>query len=256
MSTETDRIEADIDESRHRLNDTIEALGDKLSPGQVVDEVLGLAQGQVGQMAANFGRQVRDNPLPTLLIGAGIIALMMNSTRRQEAPQHEDRHWRLLEEARWRTARLADETQEAYNERLHAAYAKALDLKQEAGEAMDAFKQRVRRAVSSIDYAAHRAGRRIGQAFAGAMHFAEDQASRAGLQAAQARRATVRFYDANPLAAGAIMMAVGALAGAAAPLSTLERDALDGAADTAMRTGADLAQRGAQMVEKTAASMH
>src|SRR5262245_5848849 len=99
MSYETDRIEADIDESRHRLNDTIDALGDKLSPGQVVDEVLGLAQGQVGQMAANLGRQVRDNPLPTLLIGAGIVALMMSSTRQDDsAPrQQDDKHWRLLE---------------------------------------------------------------------------------------------------------------------------------------------------------------
>ena len=49
MSMETDRIEADLNQSRHRLNDTLEALGHKLSPGQMVDEVLGLAQGQAGE---------------------------------------------------------------------------------------------------------------------------------------------------------------------------------------------------------------
>ena len=42
MSMETDRIEADLNESRHRLNDTLSALGSKLSPGQMLDEVLGL----------------------------------------------------------------------------------------------------------------------------------------------------------------------------------------------------------------------
>ena len=78
MTAETDRIEADINRSRHALNDTIEQLGGKLSPGQMLDEALGLAQGQAGQFTGNLGRQVRDNPLPVLLIGAGIGMLFMN----------------------------------------------------------------------------------------------------------------------------------------------------------------------------------
>ena len=61
--TETDKIEAEINRSRHALNDTIEQLGGKLSPGQIVDEALGLAQGQLGQFTANLGRTARDNPI-------------------------------------------------------------------------------------------------------------------------------------------------------------------------------------------------
>lgn len=260
MSYETDRIEADISESRHRLNDTIEALGHKLSPGQIVDEVLGLAQGQAGHFAANLGRQVRDNPLPAVLIGAGLVALMMNNNARTEHSDYDDRHWRAIDEARWRTARLAHETQEAFEARLHDAYAKALDLRHEAGEAMDAFKSRVSRAVSSIDHAAHRAGRKIAHAFSDAKHFAQDQARHAGESAAHARHAAMTFYADNPLAAGAIAVAIGALVGAAAPLTEMERDALDGAADRAAGAGAKLAERGADLAERAASrvtdSMH
>lgn len=260
MSYETDRIEADIEQSRHRLNDTIEALGTKLSPGQIVDEVMGLAQGQAGQFASNLGRQVRDNPLPAVLIGAGIVALLMNRNSgggsNEHHAHHDHRHWHAIDEARWRTARLADETQDAFNERLHLAYAKALDLKQDAGEAVDAFKQRVSHAVSSIDHAAHRAGHKIANAVSGAKHFAQDQARHAGQSAREARHAAVDFYGDNPLAAGALAVAIGALIGAAAPLTSVERDALDEAADRTVQAGAELAQRAADQVEKTASSMH
>ena len=54
--TETDQIEQDINRSRHALNDTIEQLGGKLSPGQIVDEAMGLLQGQFGKLGANLGR--------------------------------------------------------------------------------------------------------------------------------------------------------------------------------------------------------
>ena len=160
MSMETDRIEADLDQSRHRLNDTLNALGNKLSPGQMVDEVLGLAQGQAGQFAAKLGSQVRDNPMPTILIAAGIAWLMLNKRHglggenlSADDWRHEHRY-RSLEEARWSTPRMANETDDAYEERVHAAYATALDLKQRAGEAAHDFKERVARAVDGARQAA------------------------------------------------------------------------------------------------------
>jgi ElaB/YqjD/DUF883 family membrane-anchored ribosome-binding protein len=266
---ETDRIEADVNESRSRLNDTIEALGSKLSPGQVIDEVLGLAQGQAGAFAANLGRQVRDNPLPTILIGAGIVMLLMQANAHKNGASdghHNARHWNLVEEARWRTARLDGEAQTAYEERLHGAYAKALDLKQEAGEMVDAFKRRVSSAVASIEYNAKRAGRKVTQALADAKdsalhaasdakHFAADNARLAREKAAKARDAAVDFYGDSPLAAGAIAVAVGAIIGACTPLTELERDAFDGAVDQAMRTGAKLAEQGAGLVERAASTI-
>src|ERR1043165_638847 len=110
MSMETDRIEADLNQSRHRLNDTLAALGDKLSPGQMLDEVMGLAQGQAGDFAKKLGAQVKDNPLPTLLIAAGVGMLLMNRNHATHGVNsmsaddwHHERRYRSLEEARWST---------------------------------------------------------------------------------------------------------------------------------------------------------
>ena len=308
MSMETDRIEDDVNQSRHRLNETLSQLGSKLSPGQMLDEGLGLLQGQAGQFAGKLGRQVRDNPLPVVLIGAGIAWLIVsnrqNSMQRLERDSEDlyhQRRYRSIEEARWATPRMPSETDEAYEERVHTAYTQALGLKQLAGEAAHDFKERVQRTVEGIQYAATRAGSRISRTFKGtgrrlggalssagkgvggayagsreklgsfatsskerlgtlasdAKHFTEEQAQHLRETAEEARYRAERFYDQTPLAAGAIALAVGALVGSLTPLSSPERRTLRGVADTAVRTGADLAERGSRAVdERLDGSLH
>ena len=256
MSMETDRIEADVNESRHRLNDTLSALGDKLSPGQMLDEVMGLAQGQAGDFAKKLGAQVKDNPLPTLLIAAGVGMLFIN--RNQSASNamngddwHSERRYRSLEEARWSTTRQSGESDSAFEERLHQAQAAALGLKQKAGEAVHEFKARVGSAIDSAREAAEGVRQRAASMLSGAKHAINDGAQNIGQRASDARHKAENFYDETPLAAGAIAVAIGALIGSAAPLTRPERETLRGVADKAARTGADLAERGARMVEET-----
>jgi ElaB/YqjD/DUF883 family membrane-anchored ribosome-binding protein len=249
MSMETDRIEADLNASRHRLNDTLSQLGSKLSPGQMLDEVLGLAQGQAGQFTAKLGRQVRDNPMPTLLIAAGVGMLFLQKNGGQHAShedwQHEARY-RSLEEARWSTPRNVGETDDAWNERVHAAYAKALDLKQMAGEAAHDFKERVSKTVHGIQRRATEVRDRVKSTASDVSHYAQDQARNIGQRASQARHSAEDFYQDTPLAVGAIALAIGALIGSATPLSDTEREGLSGVADRAARTGANLADRAAR----------
>lgn len=253
MSMETDRIEADLNQSRHRLNDTLEALGQKLSPGQMVDEVLGLAQGQAGDFAAKLGRQVKDNPLPTLLIAAGVGMLLLNRNQGGQGISEDDwrheRSYRTIEEARWATPRNPGESDSDYEDRVHHAYVKALDLKQRAGEAVHEFKARVAQTVAGIKANAEGARERMMGMMGDAKHGLQDGARKLGETATNARHTAENFYDDSPLAAGAIALAVGALVGAATPLSRPERETLRGVADKAMSKGADLAERGAGMLE-------
>lgn len=255
MSMETDRIEADVAQSRTRLNDTLSALGDKLSPGQMLDEVMGLAQGQAGDFAKKLGAQVKDNPLPTLLIAAGVGMLLLNrggghSPGINADDWHHERRYRSLEEARWSTARQSGESDQAYEDRVHQAYAKTLGLTQKAGEAVDAFKARVSSAVDSARDAAHGVRERASTMFSDAKHAIGDSAQSVGQRASDVRHKAENLYDETPLAAGAIALAIGALIGSTTPLSRPEREALGGVADKAARTGADLAERGARLVEE------
>ncbi|HEX5005878.1 MAG TPA: DUF3618 domain-containing protein, partial [Hyphomonadaceae bacterium] len=192
MTEETDRIEAQINRSRHALNDTIEQLGGKLSPGQILDEAIGLAQGQAGKFSANLGRQVRDNPLPVLLVGAGIAMLFMNrgNGHAQDARLHwsEEDSWQetrfhALERARASVTRRADESQAEFEQRLHDAEARCLGLDQDAGEESDAFKARVKRAGERLGHTVHGIRERMSSAMHGVGHAAHAVGSGVGAAA-------------------------------------------------------------------------
>lgn len=260
MTFETDKIEQDIDRSRTALNDTINRLGGKLSPGQMLDEAVGLAQGQFGHLTSNLGKQVRDNPVPLLLIGAGIGMLVLNG-RKHDAPKlseddwRAEHHFRKVEHARSTAPRAEGETEDAFKARLHDAHAAALNIKQSAGEAYDAFQARVTRTVEGLERRAMSVRDAVGDGVSKAGAYVSEQAKHAGELAGQAKHQAIDFYDQNPLTAGAIGIAIGALIGTLAPLSSLERDKLQGVADDAMRAGAGLAERGASAVEKATAGI-
>lgn len=267
MTEETDTIEAQINRSRHALNDTIEQLGGKLSPGQILDEAMGLAQGQVGHFTANLGRQVRDNPIPLLLIGAGIGMLFMNrkeghaaNTGANPDDWHHEERFRKLEGARRGISKMVGETQEAFSHRLHEAEAMALDLKQHAGEAIDSFKDRVKAAAETLAHTAAGVRSRVNAGAAQAAHFVGDQAHNIKMGAGDVKHKAQAFYEEYPLAAGAIGVAIGAIIGASAPLSSAEREKLQGLAGVAAKAGAELAEKGARAAErvadKTAAALH
>lgn len=266
MTADTDRIEAEINRSRHALNDTIEQLGGKLSPGQMLDEVMGLAQGQAGQLTANLGKQIRDNPLPLLLVGAGVAMLFLNKQHHHDHAKvhpgmsHEEwkheQNYRKLEGVRSSVSRMADETQEMFSHRLHQAEAAAMDLKQHADEAIDAFKARVTRTGEGLALKAKDIRERMSAGAAATAQFAKDQAHNLKEGLGDAKHKTQAFYDEYPLAAGAIGVAIGALIGAAAPLSSMERENLQGVADAAAKAGADLAEKGARAVDKAANALH
>lgn len=77
------QIEDEVERTRARVTDTIEALRERMSPGQVVDQLMDYAKDSGGaDFVRNLGTSVRDNPLPLLLIGAGIGWMMMSNGRR------------------------------------------------------------------------------------------------------------------------------------------------------------------------------
>lgn len=79
------QIEREADQTREAMAETLDALQRKLSPGELLDRGLGYMREHGGEFAAHLGNDVKDNPLPTLLVGAG-LAWMMASGRRPDAP--------------------------------------------------------------------------------------------------------------------------------------------------------------------------
>lgn len=78
MTRSSEEIEREAEATRQRLTETAETLRDKMSPGQIIDEMTSYFRFSNGsQMVSNLGAQVRDNPLPLALIGAGLAWLAL-----------------------------------------------------------------------------------------------------------------------------------------------------------------------------------
>lgn len=73
-------LERDADIARAKVADTADSIRSKMTPGQLIDEFTGMfAGGEASAMLGNLKSQVRDNPLPLTLIGAGLAWLMLGN---------------------------------------------------------------------------------------------------------------------------------------------------------------------------------
>lgn len=69
------QLEHEIDQQRDHIADIVQALENKLSPGQVFDRILGSGKHGSREFAGNLAETVKANPMPTLLTVAGLAWL-------------------------------------------------------------------------------------------------------------------------------------------------------------------------------------
>ncbi len=169
-SSEPGRIERDLDQTRARLDSRLSELQDRLSPGQVLDDLMGYFRGSEG---ADFSRSlldsVRANPLPAAVTGIGLAWLMAANPRgvapgAASAPSGRVRVYsrtpafdeggseaivERLRSAEEGVARHPDEADHAYTERLDQARGQAMGLARHAQETTESFGQRLRDVLAS-----------------------------------------------------------------------------------------------------------
>ncbi|MGP9819297.1 DUF3618 domain-containing protein [Salinarimonas sp. NSM] len=91
MNKMTD-LERDIEESRARLDHTIDRLQDRMNASGVADDVLGTARRYGwGPQLDRAAEAIRENPIPVLLVAAGVgwLALSMTSAGRRRTARED-----------------------------------------------------------------------------------------------------------------------------------------------------------------------
>ena len=86
MANQSEKLEREAGRTRAQLSETLDELRARMTPGQVIDQLIDYArEGPVAQFGRNLAREVRENPLPLVLIGVGIAWLMLASSRSSRA---------------------------------------------------------------------------------------------------------------------------------------------------------------------------
>jgi Protein of unknown function (DUF3618) len=85
--TEIERLERDIEASRARLDLTIDQIQDKLSPSGIVDDVMGsVRRTEFGQVFDQAVEVVRRNPVPVMMVAAGVGWLLYRLAEDRRSP--------------------------------------------------------------------------------------------------------------------------------------------------------------------------
>jgi ElaB/YqjD/DUF883 family membrane-anchored ribosome-binding protein len=243
MSQQSPReLERDAERVRAQIADTAEQLKSKMSPGQLIDEVMDyFKDGDTSQMIGNLKHQVRDNPLALALVGSGLAWLMAGSGPGGTSSQPKRNP--LAGNGHARRPLAGSNT---YGDPVHGAQSEGYGDR--IGEAAGAFSDQVGDMVERVGEMADDASDSVRHS----MHDLKDSAAESFNRAAEAGsaaadRVRTTFLDAldrEPLVLGAIGVAVGAAIGAMLPPTRVERAYLGKASETVREGTSDLASEG------------
>ena len=225
-----EQIQADIQRTRSDLDRTLTRLERRLEPRRLMDQGVDyLRDNGAREYLSNLGRAAKEQPLPLALVGVGLAWMMMTNGR----PRSSDFDGRRL------GADLRDpvpgESWDA-DEGPNALKARASELGSKvSGAASDL--------ASQTRDAAHRASQGLSDAADVARARATQVSEAARRSAEKVRTGYDQIVNEQPLALGAIGLAIGAVLAAAAP-RTRQEDELMGASsdrllDDAKRAGSE-----------------
>jgi len=220
MTVLSEQLEREAEQNRVRLTETLDELRARVTPGQVLDQLIDyFGDGAGGEVVRNFGQQVRRNPLSVAVVGAGLAWLMIGNRPSDPAAGRGTRIDRAERKAAARLAALSDRTTTSAGDRATAASDAA------------------RRARMSADSAYRSASDAVSEA----AHKASDTAASIGRNAAAARRTLADLCNDQPLVLAGLGLALGAALGTALPSTETERQLMGEPADALRRRAQELA---------------
>lgn len=229
MSSE--QLERQTERSRAEVELTIDELRARLTPGQLIDEILSYTRDGGRQFTSNLGRQVTNNPLPVVLIGAGLAWFLLG---RDSASMGNGFHSNGRDYATGNgTSGLGDAASKA-GEAVQGAFGGVRHAAESAGSAMSDTAHRIGETASS---AYHTASSQMSRSAADIAHSAtafEQKTMRA------ARNLIVQAKD-QPLVVVGLGLAIGAVIGAAIPETDIENRAMGDIADEVKRDAKQVA---------------
>lgn len=137
-----ERLEREVEQARARLGRTASELSDRLSPGELMDQALGMAREHGGEFGRNLGSQVKNNPLPMILTSIGISWMMMASGKNGAAQQahhssmNTDTDGHGFKDALGNTASKTRDKAAAMGDRMHDATENVKESAQNARESL------------------------------------------------------------------------------------------------------------------------
>lgn len=259
---DTAQLREGIEETRNELSETIEAIQDRLSPqrlkDQVKEQVRDATIGKAENMVRNAGETLSDaryglmetiqqNPIPAAMVGIGLGWLFMN---RQSGSSH--RYGRYAEPGRY----ARDDQPYYWAQYVPGDRARSYSSEQDTPGMLNRVQEK---AGEVLDQAQEKVGSLADRTQQTASNVASQAQETAGYVADQvqhqAQRVEERFQSAlyeNPLAVGAVALAIGTAIGFSLPQTRRENELLGEARDNLVDRAQEVAQDTIEKVQHVA----
>jgi Protein of unknown function (DUF3618) len=280
----SEQLERETENCRGQLADTLAELRERLTPGQVVDQLVDYAQDTTGGLFYhNLKRQVANNPMPVALLGAGLAWLMLANRKGGPTGPRVSQAANAARESLNETADAAadawrdasTQSKEAGHRALDAVGSAASDAREglrsgagkvseaasrvgeTASEGVSRLRDKLAETTSRAKGAASAVGDTVSSSYEratlGASRAASamaDSASGAASGAMSSSRALFDFCREQPLVLAGIGVAVGAALGAMLPATEAEDRLMGETSDDLKETAQDFA---GEQIEKAKA---
>lgn len=90
MTQSPEYIEDDIERTRARIDAKLNRLGDEMSPTQMLKSIVGANGNSPTELLGAVAIKARENPIPALLVGAGIAGFMLTGGDRRRDDRQSD----------------------------------------------------------------------------------------------------------------------------------------------------------------------
>ncbi|RWE44482.1 MAG: DUF3618 domain-containing protein [Mesorhizobium sp.] len=234
-------LERDADIARAKLTDTADSIRSKMTPGQLMDEFTGLfAGGDLSSMMDNLRTQVRDNPLPLTMVGAGLAWLMLGKGTSPDS-------------YRGPNSPVAYGVRGGDNARSDGRGGSQGDANGETGAGPGAS---LSSAAESITAAASSATESVVNVAADAKSALSAATERLGSGAGQAGRSAQDVLQGEPLAVAAMGLLVGTVIGAMLPHTQTEDENLGALSEDLRDSAQKVFERGVEQVKDVASQAY
>ncbi|HET7620783.1 MAG TPA: DUF3618 domain-containing protein [Gemmatimonadaceae bacterium] len=255
---DTAEIRAEIRETRERMGDNLEQLGERLNPGNIKDrvkqDIRDATIGKVENMAQSAADQwdeaketfddaqrtvvdvIRENPIPAVMVGIGLGWLAYNASQR--GSRGDSRSGRANSGRSFRSGY-------GYGGSAYGAGRYGRDNYSSENVGEESTVDRVRDEASELSDKAQQKASELADRAQGMAENVADETRH------QARRLEDQFYD-NPLAMGAAALTLGMAAGLAIPETQKEDELMGGARDKLADKTRDVMEETKDKVENVA----
>ncbi|MBA1189509.1 DUF883 family protein [Pseudomonas entomophila] len=217
-----DQLEQEINAKREHISHLVDAIEQRMTPGQLFDQALSYTKGNGGEFCHNLAVTLKNNPLPTTLTAIGLSWLALNQNKpfnpgpATHGPGLGDKLGDMVDTVKGAFAQAGDKLHDAGD----SVRAKAHDLRDKASDMSESTRHSAGDTADSLRRTAHDTTDSLRRT----AHDARDQIKQ---QTDVVKGQFDTLLKEQPLVLAAIGIALGAAIGAALP-STRKEDQLMG----------------------------